>query len=75
MTPAYAAHEKDARKQRAAADVAKRKAETALVKLHQRQSALQTGTAATEPSAVLPHPHSFRQSPAFCIAEDALLLF
>lgn len=51
-TPAYAAHEKDARKQRAAADAAKRKAETALVKLHQRQTALQAANAATEASAV-----------------------
>ncbi|KAK9919071.1 hypothetical protein WJX75_009128 [Coccomyxa subellipsoidea] len=50
-TPAYAAHEKDARKQRAAADAAKRKAETALVKLHQRQTALQAANAATEASA------------------------
>ncbi|CAL8471540.1 g11082 [Coccomyxa elongata] len=49
-TPAYAAHEMDARKQRAAADAAKRKAETALVKLHQRQSALQAANAPTEPS-------------------------
>ncbi len=51
-TPAYAAHEKDARKQRAAADAAKRKAETALVKLHQRQTALEAANAAAEPSAV-----------------------
>jgi hypothetical protein len=40
-TPAYAAREKDARKQKAAANAAKRKAETALVNLHRRQAALQ----------------------------------
>lgn len=38
-TPAYAAHDKDVRKQRLAADAAKRKAEEALVKLHARQTA------------------------------------
>ena len=38
-TPAYAAHDKDVRKQRLAADAAKRKAEEALVALHARQTA------------------------------------
>ncbi len=38
-TPAYAAHDKDARRQRQAADAARRKAEEALVKLHARQTA------------------------------------
>ena len=38
-TPAYAAHDKDVRKQRIAADTAKRKAEEALIKLHARQNA------------------------------------
>ena len=38
-TPAYAAHDKDARKQRLAADAAKRQAEEALTRLHARQTA------------------------------------
>lgn len=38
-TPAYAAHDKDARRQRQTADAARRKAEEALVKLHARQTA------------------------------------
>ena len=38
-TPAYAAHDKDVRRQRQAADAARRKAEEALVKLHARQTA------------------------------------
>ena len=52
-TPAFAAHDKDARKQRAAADAAKRKAEAALVALHKRQAALAPPQAAArdEPGA------------------------
>ena len=38
-TPAYAAHDKDARRQRLAADAAMRQAEEALTRLHARQTA------------------------------------
>ena len=40
-TPAFPAHNPDARAQRLAAGAAKRKAEAALVNLHKRQAALQ----------------------------------
>lgn len=50
-TPAFPAHDKDARRQRAAADAAKRKAEVALVALHKRQAALAPAAAREEPGA------------------------
>lgn len=58
-TPAYSAHEKDARKQKAAAGVAKRKAEEALLNLHRRQAALQQPpSSSSQPAQVCEHPLS-----------------
>ena len=53
-TPAFPAHNHDARAQRLAAGAAKRKAEATLVKLHKRQAALQPAAARPVPGGDQP---------------------
>lgn len=61
-TPAFPAHDPDARAQRLAAGAAKRKAEAALVALHKRQAALLP--AATRPAPGEDRPDSAVRPPA-----------